>query len=229
MSEMNDLLYRAVNGTLYRTQPKPLLDSATCTEEDGASGPSDTEHLRLTEATACAIHCWLETASLDDGETLAGRLYALFVGIFDLNKNGVLDADEEAVLDFILNIAWEYLGSQGVSDTDADALLNHWDTAAATRVFAQLQTLQADTDDADADITCFVWGAGTPLLDAASGAALKHKLALRHSKCGRIKPRKASPAQLSALQKLACRKLHAKQMCAAATLKRLNTHPNRID
>ncbi|WP_157679098.1 hypothetical protein [Methylovulum psychrotolerans] len=45
--------------------------------------------LRFTDTTVQAIHAWLDTDDLDSDENLAQRLFALFVGIFDINKNGV--------------------------------------------------------------------------------------------------------------------------------------------
>jgi hypothetical protein len=228
------LLYRAHTNGLYKPI-KPALDDAEGGEggEYGSSfGPADAQMLDITDTTVQAIHAWLETDDLYADENLAQRLFALFVGIFDLNQNGVLDADEEAVLDIILNTAWDYFTGKGISDADCNALLNNWDGDAASRVFDVLVAEMPDGEEAaDTDIESFVWGDDQePMLDSALGGrlkalggAFKKVFAIRHGKKVRINKRITGTAHLTSKQKAAVRRLHSKRMSAASIIKRLKS------
>lgn len=230
----SELLYKSYTNALYKP-PKPALDSADGGEggeDDGTVGPADVGMLDVTDTTVQAIHAWLETDDLDADENLAQRLFALFVGIFDINKNGVLDADEEAVLDIILNTAWDYFTRKGISDADCDALLNNWDGDAASRVFDVLVAEMPDGEEAaDTDIDNFVWGDDQePMLDSALGGrlkalggAFKKVFAIRHGKKVRINKRVSGTAHLTSKQKAAVRRLHSRRMSASTLIKRLKS------
>ncbi len=219
MLDADEQLYNAFSSDKAKRKPKPALD-ASGTEAVGFTG-EEAELQRLDEETVSAIHAWLETDDLDDDETLADRLFALFVGIFDVNKNGELDEDENQILDIALNCAWEYLTQKGVSEEDAGALLNDWDGDAATRVFDLLVSALPDGEEAvDADIDNFVWGDDQePMLDAA----YKKVFAIRHGKKVRINKRISGTVRLSSKQKVAIRRLHAKPITARSRLRRMKS------
>jgi len=230
-NNLTDILYRANTGSLYE---KKQLDSSSVENDIGNDiTPEDAEQLLITEETVNAIVEWVETNDLEDEfETLADRLYALFVGIFDANKNGELDADEEAVLDMILNIAWEYFSAKGVSDEDSDALLNKWDNDAANRVIDLLaSTLPDGEDDMDADIERFVWGDDQePMLDSASnkrlrklGGTFRKVYAIRNGKKVRINKRIGGKARLTGKQRMAIRRMQSKRISAGSRLKRMRS------
>ncbi|KJV08053.1 hypothetical protein [Methylocucumis oryzae] len=101
--DLRDPIYQAMLGNIgldSASKPAVVFDSSCADKEDmmlDAASMEDVETARLNEETVAAIHTWLETDDLDDNETFADRLFALFVGIFDINKNGELDENESEI------------------------------------------------------------------------------------------------------------------------------------
>lgn len=173
----------------------------------------------ITMAAAAAIQQWVETDDLAEGESSADRLLAMMVGIADENKDGEITDDEQAVLDVALNSAWDYLVSKGVTEEDADSLLNDFDGDVADRVRDLIASvLPEGEDEASSDIDEFVFGDDDqePALDAA----YKMKLAVRKGKKVRIKKRVSGTVRLSAAQKVAIRKARMKSHSATARMRR---------
>lgn len=199
--------------------PGATLDSAGAAA-GGAAGDYAVKDVELRGVTA--LHAWLETDDLDDGETSADRLAALFIGIADENKDGEVSEDEQAVLDVALTAAWEYVVAAGVTEDDASALLEDFDVAAAERVHDFLLTQLPDGEDAAADeVDAFVFGSGDqePALDAA----YKRVFAVRKGRKVRISKRISGTVRLSAKQKVAIRKARMKSHSARATARRMRS------
>ncbi|PIQ55371.1 MAG: hypothetical protein COW02_03435 [Comamonadaceae bacterium CG12_big_fil_rev_8_21_14_0_65_59_15] len=134
-----------------------VLD-AVAEENDEMSNADDFTVKELTLSAAAAVQQWAETDDLDEGESGADRLMSLMVGIVDADKNGEIDEDEQGVLDVVLNAAWDYLGTLGVTDEDAGALLNDWDADTADRVRELVAAALPDGEQSDSDLDDFVFG-----------------------------------------------------------------------
>lgn len=212
-----------IRNALAPRAKKPILDSAA---DDAGAGPDDVTIADITLSAAGAIQQWAETDDLAEGETYADRLMALLVGIADANKDGDISEDEQGVLDVAVNTAWDYLTAKGVSDDDANALLNDWDADAASRVRELVCAALPDGDEAAAeDIDNFVFGADDqePLLDAA----YKMRFAIRNGKKTRVKKRISGTVHLSAAQKVAIRKARMKSHNATAMMRRMKSNRMR--
>lgn len=194
------------------------LDSASA--PTGGAGDYAEKDVELKGVTA--LHQWVETDDLDDGESYADRLMALFVGIADENKDGEIDEDEQMVLEIALGAAWDYLVTSGVTETDADALLNDWDEEAAERVrdfLAGVLPEGEDTAAAEVDAFVFTDSDQEPALDAA----YKKVMAVRRGRKVRIRKRISGHVRLSAKQKVAIRKARMKSHSAKATMRRFKS------
>lgn len=169
-----------------------------------------------------ALHQWVETDDLDDGEGYADRLMALCIGIADENMDGEIGEDEQTVLDIALSATWDYLVTAGVTESDADALFNEWDEVAAERVRDFLAGVLPDGDDAaSAEVDAFVFSDAdqAPVLDAA----YKKVMAVRHGRKVRIHKRISGHVRLSAKQKVAIRKARMKSHSARAVMRRVKS------
>ncbi|SFK63279.1 hypothetical protein SAMN05216302_101110 [Nitrosomonas aestuarii] len=168
--------------------------------------------------SVAAIHQWLETDDLDDGETSSDRLFALMVGIADADKDGELTDDEQDTLDIALEGAWDYLSSKGVDDEDIDALLNDWDDDAAERIRDLVASVMPDgEDEEDSEIASFVFDNAENI---ALDAVYKKKIVVRKGKKVRIRKRVAGRVRLSGKQKLAIKKAQRKSRTAGAKMRR---------
>jgi len=201
---------------------KPKEDVAL----DSASGPSSgageyaEKDVELKGVTA--LHQWVETDDLDDGEGYADRLMALFVGIADENMDGDIGEDEQMVLEIALGAAFDYLVTSGVTDADADALLNDWDEEVAERVRDFLAgVLPEGEDSAVAEVDAFVFSDADqePALDAA----YRKVMAVRRGRKVRIRKRISGHVRLSAKQKVAIRKARMKSHSAKAVIRRFKS------
>ena len=197
---------------------KVVLDSA---DEVGGEmrGAADYTLANIAMMSVSMIQQWVESDDLADGETCADRLLALMVGIADANKDGDITEDEQGVLESALEAAWDYLVSKGVSEEDADALLNDFDNDVAERVKDFIASVLPEGEDEEsADIDNFVFGDGDqePALDAA----YKMKFAIRNGKKTRIRKRISGTVRLSAAQKVGIRKAQMKSHSAAAQMRR---------
>lgn len=197
-----------------KTTIAPVLDAVE--EDSNLPGYTETD-VRLK--SIAAVNQWLETEDLDEGESLADRLFAMMVGIADSNQDGEIDDDEQAIIDMALNDAWDYLSSKGVTDDDCSALLNDWDDDAATRILDLVLSNVGENE-----IDNFVFGASDqePLLDAV----YKKAIAVRNGKKVRINKRIAGTVRLSAKQKVAIKRMHMKSHNAAAQMHRAKS--NRV-
>ncbi len=212
-----------LRGALKRPDPaaKKTLDSAN-DKEPKLSGADDYTIADISVSAVAAIQQWAETDDLDDGESYADRLMALFVGIADANKDGDITEDEQGVLQVALNAAWDYLVKCGVSEEDAGALLNDWDAEAADRVRDLVASVLPDGEDgAGDDIDAFVFSDDDqePALDAA----YRKKVVIRGGKKMRINKRISGHVRLSAKQKVAIRKARMKSHSAGAMMRRMKS------
>ena len=212
-----------LRGALKRPDPaaKKTLDSAD-DKEPKLSGADDYTIADISVSAVAAVQQWAETDDLDDGESYADRLMALFVGIADANKDGDITEDEQGVLEVALNAAWDYLVKCGATEEDAGALLNDWDDEAADRVRDLVASVLPEGDDeASAEIDNFVFSDSDqePALDAV----YKMKMAVRNGKKMRIRKRISGTVRLSAKQKLAIRKARMKSHSAGAMMRRMKS------
>ncbi|WP_293006061.1 hypothetical protein [Nitrosomonas sp.] len=198
---------------------KKTLDAAEEGEAKSLSGADDYTIADITMAAAAVVQQWVETDDLANGESSADRLLAMMIGIADENKDGEITDDEQAVLDVALNASWDYLTSKGVTEEDADSLLNDFDGDVADRVRDLVASaLPEGEDEASSDIDDFVFGDDDqePALDAA----YKKRLVIRKGKKVRINKRVSGTVRLSAAQKVAIRKARMKSHSATARMRR---------
>ena len=209
-----------LRGAMKRRETAKVLDSAN--DEPTIAGADDYTIADISMSAVAAVQQWAETDDLDDGESYADRLMALFVGIADANKDGDITDDEQGVLQVALNAAWDYLVKLGVTDEDASSLLNDWDDDIADRVRDLVASALPDGDDeASADIDNFVFSDDDqePALDAV----YRKVLAVRGGKKMRIRKRISGTVRLSAKQKLAIRKARMKSHSAGAMMRRMKS------
>ncbi|AJG18846.1 hypothetical protein [Cupriavidus basilensis] len=208
--------------------PGVVLDSVLDADAD-----DDAASYALTNIAvlvAAALQEWVETADddLDEGESLADRLLATLIGIADPDQDDEeMDDDEQAVLNLALEAAWDYLTDKGVSEDDADKLLNDWDPDAAGRIRDLLVSILPDGDDAAAeDIDSFAFDGDDDDGSVKLDAVYKMKTAVRNGKRVRIRKRMSGKVKLSAKQKLAIRKAQKKAHTAGAMMRRLKSLRN---
>ena len=205
---------------MARRHPAKALDAAT--DLPGLVGADAYTIHDISVSAIGALHQWAETDDLDESETYADRLMALFVGISDANHDGDVTEDEQGVLEVALNAAWDYLAKAGVTDDDASALLNDWDAEAADRVRDLVASVLPDGDDeACAEIDSFVFTDADqePALDAV----YRKTLAIRGGKKVRINKRISGTVRLSGKQKVAIRKARMKSHSAGAMMRRMKS------
>lgn len=215
---MTELLRGAM---IRREQEKKdvVIDSAGSEDISGADQYTLAD---IALSAAAAVQQWAETDDLDDGETNADRLMALMVGVADANQDGEITEDEQGVIEIALNAAWDYLVRLGVTEEDAGALLNDWDSDTADRVRDLVgSALPEGEDAADADLDDFVFGEGDQ--ESALDAVYKMKFAIRGGKKMRIKKRISGTVRRSAKQKLATRKASMKSHSAGAKMRRMKS------
>lgn len=213
---MSELL----RGAMKRREPVKVLDSTG--DEPALSGADDYTLRDIKLSAIAVVQQWTETDDLDDGESYADRLMAMFVGIADANHDGDVTEDEQGVLEVALNAAWDYLVKAGVTEEDAGALLNDWDDDAADRVRDLVASVLPDGDDAaSAEIDSFVFSDddNAPVLDAV----YRKTVAVRNGKKVRINKRISGTVRLSAKQKVAIRKARMKSHSAGAMMRRLKS------
>ena len=213
---MSELL----RGAMKRREPVKVLDSTG--GEPALSGADDYTLRDIKLSAIAVVQQWAETDDLDDGESYADRLMAMFVGIADANHDGDVTEDEQGVLEVALNAAWDYLVKAGVTEEDAGALLNDWDDDAADRVRDLVASVLPDGDDAaSAEIDSFVFSDddNAPALDAV----YRKTVAVRNGKKVRINKRISGTVRLSAKQKVAIRKARMKSHSAGAMMRRLKS------
>lgn len=212
-NSLRDYLYREGDAQQKR---KPVLDCAgdDCDIMDSAS---NFEAASIRMDVAAAIKQWAEDTDLEDGEGVSDRLQALIVGIADSNQDGELDDDEQELIAFALEAAWDYLLAIGVDESDLDLLLNEWDASAAERI--RDLVIASEGDDTDLDTFAFADGDQDSVFDAT----YRKKIAIRGGKKVRINKRISGTVHLSGKQKLAIRKMGLKSRSASAKVHRLKS------
>lgn len=211
----------AIGDLLHRQEPTPALDSASLDEPEAGSSAADYAEADVALKAGAALQEWAETTpdDLGEGEGLADRLLGMMVGIADVNVDGELGDDEQAVLTMALESAWDYLASKDVPEDDINALLNDWSNDVASRVQELLAAKLPDGEEgAAADLDAFAFGDGgdEPALDAA----YKMRVAVRKGKKVRIKKRVSGSVRLNAKQKMAVQKMLRKSHGAVAQMRR---------
>lgn len=208
---------------------KPLLDGASPTNEEKKGIVLDAAETFLGAdirmAVAAGIQQWAETeaADLDEGETMADRLFALMVGIADDNKDGELTDEEAALISVALENAFDYLVGKGVAEADALALLEDNSDEAAGRVLEFIKgALPQGEDESMDDVDAFAFDAESSesLFDAVLDAVYKKKLVVRGGRKVRIMKRVSGRVVLSAGQKVAIRKARRKAHSSSAKMRR---------
>ncbi|GLX87889.1 hypothetical protein Pfra02_04580 [Pseudomonas fragi] len=189
---------------------------------------AESEIREARKDAVAAILTWVSDDDLDDGESGADRLLALFVGIADNNQDGELDDDEQEVVQVALEAAWDYLSLCGVEDDDISALLNDWDADAAVRIRDLVATSLPDGDDEAAKaIDAFAFNDSTdqdPAFDNTTmDATYRKKMVIRGGKKVRINKRVSGVVRLSAKQKASIRKAGLKSRSAGAKARRMKS------
>lgn len=219
---MSEMLRGAMSAKKPVARAGLALDAAT----SGASGSSAAgEHAMrdIAMRSVAAIQQWVEVDDLDEGESYADRLLAMMIGIADADFDGEIGEDEQELVTLALESAWDYLVELGVSEADANALLNKWDADAAERVRDLAASVLPEGDDAAYEaIEKFAFG-DKALLQPALDAAYRNTIAVRDGKKVRIKQRVSGTVRLSAKQKIAIRKMQMKSHSAGAQMRRLKS------
>lgn len=204
------------NETKRVNKQKPVFDSAL---DAGISESEKYTSQDIALKAVSALHQWVETDDLDEGETLSDRLISLIIGIADANQDGEIDEDEQEVIDIALNAGWDYLSQSGVEDSDISSLLEDQDDDAAERVRDFLSSSLPDGDEAAAsDIDSFVFGGDQD--STFDSATYKKKVVFKHGQRTKVNKRIAGHVKLSSRQKLGIRKMLMKSHSASAQNKR---------
>lgn len=180
-------------------------------------------------SVAATIQQWAETDDLEEGKTLADRLFAMLVGIADDDQDGEINDDEQAVLDVAMDSAFDYLVSKGVTEDDATALLQDGSAEAADRVADLLKGELPDGDEASmTDIDTFAFDSDAQAsvfdsVDAIMDAVYKKAVVVRNGKKTKIMKRVAGKVTLSPEEKIAIRKAGMKAHSAAAKVARMKS------
>ena len=172
---------------------------------------------------ASIIQQWAETDDLDQGETLADRLFQLILGSVDEDIDGELSDSEQDEFDDLCDYAGQYLSRLGVSAEDVSALLNDWDDNAAERVLDQVLNSLPDGDAALDDINGFVFDTSEALDSAAmskrAGGIYKKVRVIRQGVLKDARVRIGGSVKVSPKVKAHLAKVRGKSKSAAAIRK----------
>lgn len=226
MSLLRDLIRfqakpSAHSGGTFDAGTKQSSDAGTC--DAGSPAAVFAGQYQAINAVSRVIE-WAETQPefLGAGETMADRLQALLIGDADGNQDGELTDDEQQAANDALNIAYDYLVSQGVADADAMALLNDVDDSVSDRVRELLVSVLPDGDEATMEsVDDFVFG--NEAEQATFDAAYKNVMAVRNGKRTTIKKRISGAVHRSSAQKAALEKARRKSHSAGAIAKRMRS------
>lgn len=180
----------------------------------------------IASRAGATIQQWAETDDLEEGESYADRLMAMFVGIADSNKDGEITEDEADVIEAALNAGYDYLVRCGVSEEDAESLLNDWPAEVADRVRDIVAENLPDGEEAEGeDLDDFVFSdeENEPAMDSVLDAVYRKAFAIRGGKKMRINKRISGTVRLSAKQKVAIRKAQMKSHSAGAQMRRMKS------
>jgi len=212
---------------------QPEKDKAGCMLDSAADYALNDVRLQAV----ASVQEWAETdaADLDADESMADRLWALLIGVADSNKDGEISDDEAAIVEVAATAAFDYLVAKGVSEEDADLVLNQTNAEAADRVVELLRgTLPEGDDAAMEDVNAFVFDADSQadVFDSVIStldsyvqldAVYKKVLAVRGGKRVRIKKRVSGTVRLTAKQKVAIVKARRKSHSATARISRMKS------
>lgn len=180
----------------------------------------------IASRAGATIQQWAETDDLEEGESYADRLMAMFVGIADSNKDGEITEDEADVIEAALNAGYDYLVRCGVSEEDAESLLNDWPAEVADRVRDIVAENLPDGEEAEGeDLDDFVFSdeENEPAMDSVLDAVYRKAFAIRGGKKMRINKRISGTVRLSSKQKVAIRKAQMKSHSAGAQMRRMKS------
>lgn len=211
------LLERVLNPEKKPT--KVALDSASDPDMDG-----DFDDAQGGITAASIVQQWVETDDLDQGETLADRLFQLILGSVDEDIDGEVSDAEQEEFDDLCDYAGQYLSRLGVPDDDVSALLNEWDDNAAERVVDQVLNNLPDGDSALDDINGFVFDTSGVTLDSATiskrGSGIYKKVrVIRQGKLTEARVRIGGSVKVSSKVKAHLAKVRGKSKSAAALRK----------
>lgn len=202
MMDMREILMAAMKS------PPPSDDVALDAADvlDAVSSTHMTQSQRMHAASV--VQQWVETDDdeLDDGETLADRLYMLLAaGVVDPDSEDDLSEDEQDGIDAVLSATEEYLLSFDVDAADVSALLDEWSEDAASRVRDAMAESLPEEDAAMDSITGFAFSAeaAEAALDAAYRNVATYKNGKKTTKSIRVSGRgkRLSPKQKAALRR----------------------------
>lgn len=171
----------------------------------------------LQSAAIAVVNEWAATNDLEEGETYSDRLLGMLASIGDTDNDGELSEDEAEYLNDALTYTAEYLIGLGVSEEDAQNLLD--DPQVADRVRELVATNLPDGEDAEDDVLnslVFTPEDQEPVMDAA----YKKVVAIRAGKKVRINKRVSGTVHRTARQKLATKKAMRKAFSPKAMMKR---------
>lgn len=216
-----------------KQKEKLCLDSATAPK---ANDKDAAELYELQQISADAMDLtkeWLETTDddLDTDEGFGDRLLALVVGLVDNDKDGEITDDEMDVIEIGLNSIAEYMTANGISEKNADELLDTFDNDLAESVHEMLLEKAPNGDDElgdELDKVTFSAAENGDILDSVEtetvlDAAYRKAFAIRGGKKVKIRKRIAGKVRLSAKQKQAIRKAQRKAHTGAARMRRLKS------
>lgn len=224
---MNHLLIGVAQGRYAKTETAtpaaatidPLTMDSAVRQRITHDSASDFGDQFINSQAVAAINEWAATSDLEDGETYADRLLAMFVGIADEDMDGELSDDEQEVVGAALNAGFDWLVKLGVPEDDAESLLSDWGTDVAMRVRELVATKLPDGPDAeDEEIENFVFDADA--LETTMDAAYRKVAVIRRGKKVRINKRIAGRVRLSAAQKVAIKKARRKAFSPRAMARR---------
>lgn len=218
---ISEMLRGAMSASKPTTRAGLALDAAT--PQGGSRAAGEYAMRDIAMRSVAAVQQWAEVDDLDDGESYADRLLAMMIGIADADFDGEVGEDEQELVTLALEAAWDYLVELGVSEADADALLNSWDAEAGERVRDLVASVLPEGDDAAYEaIENFAFG-DKALLEPVLDAAYRNTVAVRGGKKVRIKQRISGTVRLSAKQKVAIRKMQMKSHSAGAQMRRIKS------
>ena len=213
--------------------PKPTPQASTQRGHylDGVEIGASTAQTTFNEQAfkrdaANVITTWLETDDLDEGETLADRLKGMFIGVIDGDKDGELSDDEQTIAEALLDAGADYLTSKGVSDEDACALLDDWDSDAADRVLDFLAGSMPDGDAANEELNGFVFDEQAQ--EALFDAVYKKKTVIRNGRKVLKNVRISGTVRLSAKVKANLKRMQLKAQTAQAKFRRARSNHTRL-
>lgn len=213
--------FAVFDGACDKDKGGMMLDAAT----ESAKALYQVQDLKIK--AAAAVQQWTDDdIEMGEGETHSDRLFALLVGIVDVNENGEIDDDEADAFDIVANFALDYLLRHGVDEGDAAALLNDWDNDTGERVRDLLVEALPGDDEAGEDMDAFAFGekGDAEILDAV----YKKRVVIRAGKKVRINKRISGTVRRSGAQKAAMKKAQRKSHSAGAMMRRAKSVLKRV-